>query len=88
MVTVKTNRTYNPCDECPYSYSRTGEESSTCKICEFTYFKDLRPKDGKWEKRTWVVFDSEKVGFRCSECNTTWDSPTKFCPNCGSKNTM
>lgn len=42
-------------------------------------------KYGKWEKRTWVVFDSEKVGYRCSECNTTWDSPTKFCPYCGAK---
>ena len=42
-------------------------------------------RHGAWEKRTWIVFDSEKVGFRCSECNTTWDSPTKFCPNCGAK---
>lgn len=42
-------------------------------------------KHGKWEKRTWIIFDSEKVGFRCSECNTTWDSPTKYCPNCGAK---
>ena len=82
---MKSNQTYNPCDDCQYSYSKTGEESSTCKICELTYFKDLRPKDGKWEKRTWIIFDSEKVGFRCSECNTTWDSPTKCCPNCGAK---
>ena len=43
------------------------------------------PKQGTWEKRTWIIFDSEKVGFNCSECNTTWDSPTKFCPNCGAK---
>ena len=45
------------------------------------------PKQGTWEKRIWIVFDSEKVGFNCSECNTTWDSPTKYCPNCGSKMT-
>jgi rubrerythrin len=44
-------------------------------------------RHGKWEKRSWIIFDSEKVGFRCSECNTTWDSPTKYCPNCGSKMT-
>jgi rubrerythrin len=43
------------------------------------------PKVGKWEKRTWITFDSEKTGFHCSECNTTWDSCTKFCPNCGAK---
>ena len=82
---MKTNRTYNPCDECPYSYSRTGEESSTCKICELAYFINLASKQGTWEKRVWIVFDSEMVGFNCSECNTTWDSPTKFCPNCGVK---
>jgi hypothetical protein len=43
------------------------------------------PKVGKWEKRTWIIFDSEKTGFHCSECNTTWDSCTNFCPNCGAK---
>lgn len=43
------------------------------------------PKQGTWEKRVWIIFDSEKVGYNCSECNTTWDSPTKYCPNCGAK---
>ena len=42
-------------------------------------------KYGKWEKRVWIIFDSEKVGFNCSECNTTWDVPTNYCPNCGAK---
>lgn len=41
--------------------------------------------EGEWEKRTFIIFDSEKVGYRCSECNTTWDVSTKYCPNCGSK---
>jgi hypothetical protein len=40
---------------------------------------------GEWEKRVWIVFDSEKIGYRCSECNTTWDTPTLYCPNCGAK---
>lgn len=38
---------------------------------------------GEWERRRFIIFDSEKVCYRCSECNTTWDAPTKFCPNCG-----
>ena len=38
---------------------------------------------GKWKKRTIIIFDSEIVGYKCSECNTTWDTETKFCPNCG-----
>ena len=42
-------------------------------------------RHGEWEKRTFIIFDSEKVGYRCSECNTTWDTTTHFCPNCGAK---
>ena len=42
-------------------------------------------KHGKWEKRTFIIFDSERVGYRCSECNTTWDTNTNYCPNCGAK---
>lgn len=26
---------YNPCDDCPYSYSRNGQEMTECTICEF-----------------------------------------------------
>jgi rubrerythrin len=42
-----------------------------------------KQSEGKWKKRTFIIFDSEKVGYNCSECNTTWDTETKFCPNCG-----
>lgn len=42
-------------------------------------------KQGKWEKKTFIIFDSEKVGYKCSECNTTWDTSTNYCPNCGAK---
>ena len=31
----KFKETYNPCDECNYSYSKNNQESSMCKICEF-----------------------------------------------------
>ena len=44
-----------------------------------------KQSEGEWIKRIWIIFDSEKVGFCCSKCNTTWDTPTKFCPNCGAK---
>lgn len=47
--------------------------------------KVIKQNKGKWEKRTFIIFDSEKVGYTCSECNTTWDTETKFCPNCGAK---
>ena len=41
-------------------------------------------KHGRWETRSFIIFDSEKVGYRCSECKTTWDTETNYCPNCGS----
>lgn len=44
--------------------------------------KDARKK-GRWEKRTAIVFDCEITACRCSECNTTWDAETNYCPNCG-----
>lgn len=41
-------------------------------------------KHDTWEKRTFIVFDNEiKDGYHCSECNTTWDTATNYCPNCG-----
>lgn len=29
------SKTYNPCDECDYSFSKQNQESGMCKICEF-----------------------------------------------------
>lgn len=34
-------RTFNPCDECGYSYSKQNHESGMCKICEFKKMLDL-----------------------------------------------
>lgn len=42
-------------------------------------------KHGHWKKRIFIIFDSEKVGYQCSECNTTWDTNTNYCPYCGAK---
>ena len=32
--------TYNPCDECRYSYSKQNQESYQCKVCEFKTYVD------------------------------------------------
>lgn len=51
---------------------------------EELYNKNFRKQSkGEWEKRVFIIFDSEMVGYKCSECNTTWDTPTNYCPNCG-----
>lgn len=50
--------------------------------CEYFARSD---NDGEWEKRDFIIFDFVKTGYRCTSCGTTWDAPTKFCPNCGAK---
>lgn len=65
------------------TYNTLDEED--CKtIAWLIYEKGYRKQsEGEWKKRVFIIFDSEKVGYRCSECNTTWDTPTPYCPNCG-----
>jgi membrane protease subunit (stomatin/prohibitin family) len=83
------NQTYNPCDDCRYSYSKNNQESRMCKICEFAYFRDLA---GKQKKGEWI-------NGKCSACGNnipikddgkgyTWnisDYKSKYCPECGAK---
>lgn len=45
----------------------------------------VKVKHGMWKMQNFIIFDSEKVGYRCSECNTTWDTNTRYCPYCGAK---
>lgn len=75
------NKTYNPCDDCRYSFSKNNQESEMCKICEFTYFISLAPKEGKWL--------TDRFGLErsiCSICNATYEGDGgRFCPNCGAK---
>ena len=85
---MKSNQTYNPCDACQYSYSKTGEESSMCKICEFTYFRDLRLKEGRWiervDKPEWLE-DDVVIYYECSGCGIYSFDQSHYCPNCGAR---
>ena len=41
---------------------------------------------GIWHERRFICMDSEvMLGYRCSECNLTFDAETNYCPNCGAK---
>lgn len=42
----REKQTYNPCDDCPHSYSKNAQESGMCKICEFIYFRDRKQSEG------------------------------------------
>lgn len=33
-------KTYNPCDDCQYSYSKQNQESRICEVCEFKMYRD------------------------------------------------
>lgn len=38
-------KTYNPCDDCPHSFSKNNQESDICKICEFKKLLDKYHND-------------------------------------------
>lgn len=40
-------------------------------------------KRGRWRKRIFDICNRIIIGYRCSECNTTWDAETNYCPHCG-----
>lgn len=58
-------KTYNPCDDCQYSFSKNNQESDMCKICEFRQLLDKPTAD--------VV---EVV--RCKECLFSHEDPYCF----------
>ena len=67
------------------TYCDHGEEYSP-NLSKIPTADVVEVKRGKWEKRTFIVFDNEiKDSYHCSECNTTWDTATNYCPNCGAK---
>lgn len=44
-------------------------------------------KHGRWIERR---FEDEMIGmyisaYRCSECHTTWETDSNYCPYCGAK---
>ena len=42
---------------------------------------DVAPvRHGRW---TPLRINGHEMGVTCSECNTTWDAESNFCPNCG-----
>ena len=60
-------KTYNPCDDCTYSYSKNSQESGMCKICELEYFKDrlLDVRDA-CKQSEWISVEErlpEKSGY-------------------------
>jgi DNA-directed RNA polymerase subunit RPC12/RpoP len=91
---MKTQQTYNPCDDCRHAYSKNGQESGMCKICELAYFKNQAPKDGEWlvadtlredEDGTWSRYSCSVCGYTTEAYYRDPQDISKFCPNCGAK---
>jgi hypothetical protein len=86
----KNKQTYNPCDDCWYSYTKNGQESGMCEICEFTYFKDHRQSEGEWEDKPTGAYG--RMQSWCSACGKhsgiggiESNRHKPYCPNCGAK---
>ena len=62
-------QTFNPCDECDYSYSKNNQETGMCEICEFK--KTLKHID----ERIWVLQRKLEIASRRKEdcaCLRSW----------------
>ena len=81
------NHIRNKCGECDcWSHDNHCCCSYNTKEAIALYNAGYRKQiEGVWRKQKFIIFDSEKIGYRCSECKTTWDTPTNFCPYCGAK---
>ena len=57
----------------------------TNKDVEKVYPKFFQRPKGEWNEfiMPLPLSDAYKVSAICSECNTTWDCETNFCPYCG-----
>ena len=65
--------------------TEAGIELAMLKLGEHREADVVEVKHGVWLYKLCVVFDSTKDLWRCSECNTSWDAESKYCPNCGAK---
>ena len=83
MATCKDCLHYEVCQ-----YHITEETDMTVNECSHE-FKDkshyAEVKHGEWKKQSFIIFDGEVIYYNCSECNTTWNADTNYCPNCGAK---
>ena len=75
--------TYNPCDECDYSYSKNNQDMGMCKICEFKQLlEESERKKGRWENGEPCPICGEDR-FKDLYADIWADWQPSFCPNCG-----
>ena len=47
---------------------------------------ELPSAQPKKKKGKWIPYSPEGLRYKCSECESKYDTPWHFCPNCGSYN--
>ena len=48
--------------------------------------KRLPSAQPKKKKGKWIPYSPEGLRYKCSECESRYETPWHFCPNCGSYN--
>ena len=48
--------------------------------------KALPSAQPKKKKGKWIPYSPEGLRYKCSECESRYETPWHFCPNCGSYN--
>ena len=46
----------------------------------------LPPAQPERKKGEWIPYSPEGLRYKCSECESRYETPWHFCPNCGSYN--
>ena len=83
-------KTYNPCDDCPHSFSKNNQESEMCKICEFKELLNQTVSEN-WLKLPCKIGDTMykicTVNSRI-KMGQMWDGKIveKNCDRCGYRN--
>jgi hypothetical protein len=88
-------KTYNPCDDCPYSFSKNNQESNMCKICEFNQLLDkptadvVEVKHGEWKHECVECSVCKRNISEICDADSYLTSGIEyellFCPFCGAK---
>lgn len=87
---ARYKRTYNPCDDCPYSYSKNNQDSGMCKICEFKELLDttadvVEVRHGEWiEMAEYEHGGIKKIFFVCPLCGRVEYQKEPYC-HCGAR---
>lgn len=48
--------------------------------------RELPSAQPERKKGKWIPYLPERLRYKCSECESKYDTPWHFCPNCGSYN--